>query len=101
MAKIKTPQENWARSARKFLGFLGVLQGKTAKKVQNGFTNPSKFWRNFGKNKPNFELLEILAKINQPEKNGADLTLRGGFLIFITPVMLDLCYNFFVFSQIF
>ena len=30
-----------------------------------------------GKNKtPNFELLEILAKINQPEKNGPDLTLK-------------------------
>ena len=50
--------------------------------IQNGFTKPSKFWRNFGKNKkPNFELLEILAKINHPEKFGPDLTLRGVLIL--------------------
>ena len=84
MAKIKTPQENCARSARKKLGFLDVLQGKTAK---NGSPTRPNSGEILAKIKtPNFELLEILAKINQPEKNGPDLTLRG-VLIFITPVV--------------
>ena len=78
MAKIKTPQENCARSARKFLGFLGVLQGKTAKKwSKNGSPTRPNSGEILAKIKtPNFELLEILAKINHPEKIGPDLTLK-------------------------
>ena len=52
--------------------------------VQKRFTNTSKFWRNFGKNKnPKFELLEILAKIKEPIFL-ADLDVKGGFL-FLSP----------------
>ena len=69
MAKIKTPQENCARSARKILGFLGVLQGKTAKKwSKNGSPTRPNSGEILAKIKtPNFELLEILAKIKEPK----------------------------------
>ena len=41
----------------------------------------------------NFELLEILAKINHPEKIGPDLTLRGEGVNFITPVVMGVSFR--------
>ena len=88
LAKIKEPEKIWlrigknknspgklraqrAQRAKIFGVFRCFTRENGQKMVQKWFTNTSKFWRNFGKNKtPKFELLEILAKIREPENFG-------------------------------
>ena len=102
LAKIKEPEKIWLRIGKNknspgklraqranFLGVFRCFTRENGKKmVQKWFTNTSKFWINFGKNKtPKFWIAGNFGKNKRSEKNWPIWTLRGGVLIFIPPVL--------------
>ena len=99
LAKIKEPEKIWlrigknknspgklrAQRAKNFGVFRCFTRENGQKMVQKWFTNTSKFWRNFGKNKnPKFWIAGNFGKNKRTGNFWPIWTLRGGFL-FLSP----------------